>query len=111
MTTLFVGAERPGLDVFWLDSTKTPVDFSTGTWTFAVSIEQADVETVVSGATVATFASPTKDTGSSADIPSLQVTFAAGAIDSLVVGTAIVRINATSAGRNRRWKQTVRVES
>lgn len=108
--TLFIGAERPGLDVFWLDTTKQPVDLSTGGWTFAVSIEQDDVETVMAGATVTAYPTPTIDRGLPADIPTCDISFAAGSLNHLSVGTAIVRVNATLAGRPRRWKQTVKVD-
>lgn len=109
MITIYRTAERPGLDLFWLDTIKRPVDLS-GSWTFTVSVEQDLVETALSGVTVTGNADPTTDTGSAADVPSLSLVFAAGALDDVAVGPALLRVDATSAGRNRRLKVPVRIE-
>lgn len=110
MIRLYKGAERPGCTLHWLDTIGTPVDFTDTTWTYSFSLEQDLVTTVISGATVSANANPTTDTGSAADVPSLSVSFAAGALDNIAVGPATLRVDATAAGRNRRLKIEIEVD-
>lgn len=101
---LFVGRELPGLSLFWLDTIGDPVDLSAG-YSFGATIEQ-DRTTTALTATIQANANPTADTQSSADVPTVQLNFAAGAIDALTVGPAVLRVVATSGGRDRvgRWE-------
>ena len=97
---LYVGRELPGLDVFWLDDIGTPVDLSVGTWTYAVTLEVAGT-TVTLTTTVTAQPSPTTDTGSAADVPTLRLSWAAGALDSITTGAGVLRIAATTSSRHR----------
>jgi hypothetical protein len=102
MTTphLYVGRELPGLELHWADSINDPVDLSDG-YTFAVSLEQNGTTTALSGAVVTANPSPTLDTGSSADVPTLAVAFTAGALDAITAGPAVLRVAANNGGRDR----------
>ena len=100
-TTIYIGRERPGLGLFWLDSTGVAVDLTVGTWTFAVTLEQDGTTATLTGATVTANASPTADTGSSADVSTLSMSFSAGSLDNLSVGPAVLRVAATSSGLDR----------
>lgn len=93
------GAERPGLAVFWSDTLGDPVDLSDG-YTFSVSITQ-DGTTSVLTASVTAHANPTNDTGSTNDVATLDIAFAAGALDGLSTGPGVLKIVATKGGLNR----------
>jgi hypothetical protein len=100
--TIYIGRERPGLSLYWIDSSGSPVDFTVaGVWTYTVTIEQNNVTSVLAGATVTANASPTTDTGSSADVPTLSMSFAAGSLDNLTVGPAVLRVAALASGLDR----------
>lgn len=99
-TTLWVGAEVPGLELFWANSIGEAVDLSDG-WTFAVTVEQDLVETALS-CTATGNATPTLDTHSSDDVATVSLVFAAGALDDLIAGPARLRVDATKGGRQRR---------
>ena len=101
-TTIYVGRERPGLSLFWIDSTGAPVDFAAGgSWSYNITLEQDGTTATLTGASVTANASPTTDTGSSADVPTLSMSFAAGSLDNLSVGPAVLRVAATSGGLDR----------
>jgi len=101
-TVIYKSRERPGLGLYWLDTLGDPVDFTTaGSWTYAITVEQDGTTSTLTGASVTANASPTADTGSSADVPTLTMTFAAGALDNLAVGPAVLRVAATAAGLDR----------
>lgn len=101
-TTVYIGRERPGLSLFWLDSTGTPVDFTAGgSWTWVTTVEQDGTTSTLSGATVTANASPTTDSGSSTDVPTISMSFVPGALDNLSVGPAVLRVAATSGGLDR----------
>jgi hypothetical protein len=93
------GAERPGLAVFWSDTLGDPVDLSGG-YTFVVSITQDGTASTLT-ASVTANASPTNDRGLSNDVPTLDIAFAAGALDNLSAGPGVLKIVATKAGLNR----------
>lgn len=107
---LFIGRERPGLDLFWLDSNGDPLDLTTDNWSFTVTIEQADVVSQLD-AHITPQANPTIDNGSASDVPTMKLTFNPNSLDSLIEGPAILRVAASHQGRDRLWKQTIRVES
>ena len=109
--TIYVGRERPGLSLFWLDTVGTPVDFTTaGTWTYVVTLEQDGTTATLAGASVVANASPTADTGSAADVATLSMSFTAGSLAGLAVGPAVLRVGATSGGLDRlgEWRLDVR---
>lgn len=109
--TIFRGAERPGLDLYWLDSVNQPVDFTiSGTWTYAVTVTQNGVTTAFSGASVVANANPTADNKLSTDVPTLSMSFAAGSTAGLSVGPAVIHVAASSGGLNRdaEWMVEVR---
>lgn len=106
---LYVGREAVGLSLFWLDAIGEPVDLSSG-WTFAMSIEQNLASTSVT-ATVTGNASPTADTRSSGAVPSCTIVFGTGALDSLAVGPGLLRVVATSGGRDREAQVEVEVRT
>lgn len=111
MITLYRDAERGDPELFWLDTIRRPVDFSQGSWTFAVSLEQDLVTTPVTAVTVTPQASPTADDGTDAATPSLVLTWAAGALSGFAVGPATLRVKATPAtGRARKLKLKVRID-
>lgn len=97
---LYVGRELPGLDIFWLDDIGGPVDLSVGTWTYTVTLEVAGTTSTLT-TTVAAQSSPTGDTGSAADVPTVRLSWAAGALDSITTGAGVMRIAATTASRHR----------
>lgn len=101
--TVYISRELPGLQLFWLDSSSTPVDLSTGgPWTFVTTIEQEGTTSTLSGAVVVANSEPTADSGGLNDVPTLSMSFNAGALDSnLVVGPATLRVAATHDGRDR----------
>jgi hypothetical protein len=99
--TIYIGRERPGLSLFWLDSVQNALDLSAPGWTFAATIEQDGTTSNLTGATIAANAAPTADTGDAADVPTLTVTFTAGALDNLTVGPAVLRVAASSGGLDR----------
>lgn len=114
---IFVGRELPAWSLFWLDDIGTPVDLSTG-YTFVVAVRQlvdgTPTDTTIT-ATVTANATPTADTRSSADIPTLTVAPAAGQLDNLTTGgkdttKIIVVATATSGGKDReqQWPAIVR---
>ena len=51
-TTIYIGRERPGLSLYWLDSTAAPVDLTVGSWTFVITLEQDGTTATLTGATV-----------------------------------------------------------
>lgn len=107
---VYVGRERPGLDIWWDDTIGQVVDLTDYSG-FTVSIKQNGVDTPIPGASVTAHANPTLDTGSADDVPSLTVSFAAGAIDANVIspGPAVLRIVAMLVGRDRKWEQHILV--
>lgn len=108
---LIKGSERPGADLFWLDTPGTPVDFTADIgWTWTVKIEQDNVKTTMSGVTVTPQASPTKDNGSSADVASVRLSFAAGSLDALSVGPCRIHVTGTLNGTRRIGKFDAVVE-
>lgn len=110
MITIYKGRERPGVDLFWLDTTKTPVDFTAGgNWTWTVSLEQDTVETTLSGVTVTTNADPTIDSGLPTDVASLTLSFAAGSLDNVSVGPGLLRVIGISSGLDRELVVPVRI--
>lgn len=67
---LFIGGERPGLDLFWLDTVGAPV--SVHGMTCVVTIEQEGTVTEITNASVTANSSPTVDTNSVGDVPSIH---------------------------------------
>ena len=106
---LYVGRERPGLSLFWLDSSGAALDLS-GYGGFSVVLEQGGTETALS-ATVTANSSPTTDTGSAADIPTLSVAFASAALDSITVGPGTLKVIATSGTTDREGQWPVEVRT
>ncbi len=106
---LFVGRELPVWSLFWLNSVGAARDLSAG-WTFVVTVRQAGTDTTVT-ATVTANATPTADTGSAADIPTLTVAPDAGQLDNLRTGDARVHVVATrtadSFDLEQEWKALV----
>jgi hypothetical protein len=105
---IFVGRELPAWSLFWLDDLGAAVDLSSG-WTFAVTIRQGGTDTSLSGATVTANATPTTDSRSASDIPSLTVAPAAASLDTLVTGKATIIVVATSSTKDRegQWPAVV----
>lgn len=102
---IYVGRELPGLSLFWLNSAGDPVALNTGGYSFNVSIAQDGVITALPNVTVFANASPTVDTGSSADVPTLSLSFQAGSVSNLTAGPAVLRVVASAGGLDRlgRW--------
>jgi len=100
---LFIGGERPGLDLFWLDSVGDPV--SVHGYTIVVSIEQDGTVSEITDASVTANSSPTADTNSAADVPSVHIDWQPNSIDGLTAGPAILRVRATTQNRHR-WFRT-----
>lgn len=105
---LFVGSERPGLDLFWLDSIGNPV--SVHGYQFLVTFEQNGVVSTITNCSVTADPAPTEDTGSSADVPSLHLDFNPNSLDDLVAGPLILRVRATSQNRHRLWRGNIVVD-
>jgi hypothetical protein len=100
--TVYIKSERPGLSLFWLDSSNTPVDFTTaGNWSYTTTLEQDGVTSTLDGATVTANPSPTTDSGGFNDVPTLTVSFEAGSLDDLTVGPATLRVAASFGGLDR----------
>lgn len=106
---LFIGGERPGLDLFWLDSVGDPV--SVHGYTIVVSIEQEGTVSEITNASVTANEGPTADTSSAGDVPSLHVDFQPNSLDGLSAGPAVLRVRATSQNRHRWWRGNLLVDA
>ncbi len=109
MIVLYRNRELPARRLHWLDG-GLPADLSTVAYSWSVSIIQDLVETSIAGATVTPNPNPTTDTGRSTDVPSLTVSFSAGALDNVSVGPAVLKVVGTVNGLDRegRWEALVR---
>lgn len=105
---LFVGSERPGLDLFWYDSVGRPVVVHG--YTFSVTFEQEGVKTTINNCSVTADAAPTVDTGSSADVPTLHLDFNPNSLDSITPGPLTLRVVCTSQNRHRTWRGDITVD-
>ena len=95
---IFRTAERPSLGIWWRDSAKNLIDFSTG-YTFVFSIGapgSAAVFTKSTGITGAVGAG-TDPTGT----PNVVIAFTAAELDGLTKGTKTCQITATTGGLSR----------
>jgi hypothetical protein len=105
---LFVDGERPGLDLFWLNSIGAPVDV-TG-YNLALTFEQDGVEVNVPQATLTANASPTVDNNSASDVPSVSISFSQHALSDIVPGPLTLRVKAQSQNRHRVFKAELLVD-
>lgn len=106
---LFVDGERPGLDLFWTDAVGAPV--SVDGYTLSLTFEQDGTESNVPQASMTANASPTVDTGSAADVPSVSITFQQNALHDIVPGPLILRLNARLNNRHRIFKAELMVDA
>jgi len=110
MITLFRRRELPPTRLFWLDDNGDAVAFTTGSWTWAISLEQDLVETTLTGVTVTINANPTVYTASSSDVSSLTLSFAAGSLDNVSVGPGTLIVVGTNSGVDREGRFEVVVK-
>ena len=101
MITIYRRRELPPTRLFWLDDSGDPVSFTSGTWSWTVSLEQDLVESTLSGVTVTINSNPTTYTASSSDVSSLTLSFAAGSLDNVSVGPGTLIVVGTSSGLDR----------
>lgn len=104
---LFVDGERPGLDLFWLDSIGNPV--SVNGYTLSLTFEQDGTVSNVPQASFVASATPTKDTGSVDDVPSVAISFAQHALADIVPGPLVLRVTAQSQNRHRIFRASLMV--
>lgn len=109
MIVLYRGRELPARRLHWLDGNQ-PADLSTVAYSWSVSIVQDSVETAITAVTVTANPNPTKDNGRSTDVPSLTLSFAAGALDTVSAGPATLKVVGTVNGLDRegQWDVVVR---
>lgn len=106
---IYVGRERPGLDLWWLDATGAPVSFTGTPWVWTVTIEQDGAITPLTSNVTAN-SNPTGDGDGASDVASISLTWDAGALDHLAVGPAVLRvIAALGTDREGVWPIEVRL--
>lgn len=86
MTTwiMEVGQELPSRTLDWLDSSGTPVDFSSG-WTFTVKISKQSTPTV-------TLVEKTSGITGAATSPNVTIDFTASELSTVAPGKYVVRV-------------------
>lgn len=105
---LFPDGERPGLDLFWLNTIGEPV--SVVGYTLSLYFEQDGVDTEINQATLTANASPTADTGSAADVPTISIAFSQHALEDIVPGPLILRVKAQQNNRHRWFRANLWVD-
>lgn len=100
--TYYRTAERPDLELWWLDADGSLIDFSTGyTFEFKLTLGVVDAASSADFDKAAGITGAAGSGSESSGVPNVTISFAAGELDDLAAGLYTWQMRAKTAGRDR----------